>query len=89
MIHEDEALANEIMALAQEVVMRGVIQGELSPNNAHDQIIVTGAMIILAAARANLSIGEALSRVVGNADVIDSINNRADSNSDGHPGQYL
>lgn len=84
MVHDNAALAEEMVELAKEVILKGVIQGEMSPNIAQHQVIVAGAMVILAAANAGLSLGDALNRVVGGAPEDDE-----DGKFDGHPGQYL
>lgn len=78
-------LQEQMVELAKEVILKGVMQNEMSPTNPQHQIIVTGAMIILACANSGLSIAQALSRLTG-----ENLEDDTDAEKhDGHPGQYL
>lgn len=83
-----QELQEKMVEMAQEVLLRGVIQGQMSPDNAQHQIIVAGAMIILAAAHAGISLAEAFANVAGIDPTTGEPRGKSD-NGDGHPGQYL
>lgn len=60
------ASVEEVVAVAQEVLFRGVVQGQLDPSNANHQVIVCGAMLVLACASAGLSPDEAFALIHAN-----------------------
>lgn len=96
-----QELAEQVIALAQEVIGRGVLMGQMSPDNPQHQIIVVGSMVVLAAVSQGISMDDAIARVAGITldDLIDKDNDVSNvvdfpskpksSGGGGHPGQYL
>lgn len=81
----NEQVQEQTLQLAKETLFRGVIQGQMSPDDPQHQIIVTGCMTILAAATKGISVDDAIQRIVGESDSPKSDGGK----NDGHPGQYL
>lgn len=78
------ALQEKVVELARETLLRGVLRGEMSPENPQHQIIVAGSMVVIAAATQGISIDEAINRAAG----FTNPGTKNDGN-DGHFGTYL
>lgn len=60
------ASVEQVIAAAQEVLFRGVVQGQLDPSNASHQVIVCGAMLVMACASSGMSPDEAFALINSN-----------------------
>lgn len=61
----DIPTTNDVVAMAQEIILRGVIARHLDPRNPVNQVLVAGATFIMACATSGISPEDAYSRLSG------------------------
>lgn len=79
----------KVLNLAREVVMRGVLGGQMSPDNPEHCVIVAGAILIVAASAAGISIDDAVARATNIPFEVAERLTESVNKSDGHFGTYL